>query len=132
MPSSNYHASARALARVGAAVAASCRARDLDGTRLLSPEGAALAHASCVVLPTWFHVTTCFNNAGLNVFSLPDGLAERGGFVGWMGLGGSIVLWHPERDMAFAYTCTGLEVCDNRRSQLLQQAFLRCAEALGK
>ena len=36
------------------------------------------------------------------------------------------------RIMAFAYTCTGLEVCDNRRSQLLQQAFLRCAEALGK
>lgn len=130
VPSSNMHASARALARVGAAVAAACSGEALDAAALLSQRGAQEAHARPVTLPTWFHVTTSFTNAGFNVFSLPHGLAERGGFVGWMGLGGSILLWHPKRNMSFAYTCTGFEVCDNRRSQVLQQVFLHCCADL--
>ena len=32
--------------------------------------------------------------------------ADRAGYFGWMGYGGSAFQWHPELQIGFAYTCT--------------------------
>ena len=57
---------------------------------------------------------TQFTQAGVNKFeSYPDDKvgermfkSGREGFVGWLGLGGSVLQWHPRHNMGFGYTCT--------------------------
>lgn len=135
IPSANGHATARGLARVAAGVAAAAPfagAGDgrLDGVRLLSAAGYAAAHADPVALPTFFGMKTNFTNAGVNIFSPPAGMQDRGGFIGWMGYGGSACQWHPEKQIGFAYAMNAMEPdLDNQRSLRLQQALLRCVAA---
>jgi hypothetical protein len=58
----------------------------------------------------------------------------REGFVGWMGLGGSIFQWHPEHQIGFAFVPTALHVLDilNERGKIYQAEVLRCVENLQK
>jgi len=51
----------------------------------------------------------------------------REGFFGWMGLGGSIFQWHPERRIGFAYVPTSLNLLDivNERGKGYQAEVLR-------
>ena len=78
---------------------------------------------------------TSFTQAGLNVFKDPaiseekDGFSGRDGFVGWMGLGGSVFQWHPERKISFAYVPTLVDWTDfnNGKALKLQRAVVQCA-----
>ena len=56
---------------------------------------------------------------------------NREGFYGWFGLGGSIVQWHPELQIGFAFIPTFLNVPDllNCRGAVLQQIVKDCISA---
>ena len=56
---------------------------------------------------------------------------NREGFYGWFGLGGSIVQWHPELQIGFAFIPTFLNVPDllNSRGAVLQQIVKDCISA---
>ena len=56
----------------------------------------------------------------------------REGFYGWMGLGGSIFQWHPERDIGFAFVPTMLHALDlfNERGKRYQAEVLRCVDRM--
>ena len=61
------------------------------------------------VLPAVF---VCFDKAGFHHFrvgSLSDRGCPEGGWVGWMGSGGSVCMWNPGKELAFAYVPTGME-----------------------
>ncbi len=137
-PSANAHASARGLARIAAMMAA----------------GGHLGHVKCLSMPGWelLHkdpqpatmggvLPTRFTQGGVDQFlpgttddprftrALNDG---RGGFYGWMGLGGSIFQWHPDAEIGFAFVPTSLHVLDffNERGKHFQAAVLACVSQL--
>ena len=57
---------------------------------------------------------TQFSQGGLNVY--------EDGWVGWMGLGGSLLQWHPGLNISFAFVPTFLDWSDldNARAKTLQ------------
>ena len=78
-----------------------------------------------------------FTTGGLNYFkNLEDANwiesekfnKNREGFYGWFGLGGSIVQWHPDLQIGFAFIPTYLNVTDlvNSRGAVLQQIVKDC------
>ena len=124
MPSNNMHASARALATVASAMACGGAHR---GVRLLSEAGVDAAHAAPDCKPTFFGAKTVFTNAGVAVFDRPGDLL-RGGYVGWMGHGGSAMQWHRGQRIGFGYTCTRMSISmRNPRARRLQLLALECA-----
>ena len=62
---------------------------------------------------------TQFSQGGLNVY--------EDGWVGWMGLGGSLLQWHPDLNISFAFVPTFLDWSDldNARAKTLQVCFLK-------
>merc|ERR1712215_131871 len=80
---------------------------------------------------------TEFTQGGVNVFTdYPDDKigerilkSGRSGFVGWMGFGGSVIMWHPGHRIGFGYTCTLLTWWDmaNTKARKLQKEVVRCA-----
>ena len=56
----------------------------------------------------------------------------REGYFGWMGLGGSIFQWHPEKRIGFAYVPTSLNVLDmvNERGKAYQVEVMRTLQDL--
>ena len=56
----------------------------------------------------------------------------REGFIGWMGLGGSIFQWHPQLDIGFAFVPTALHILDllNERGKRFQTEILNCVRKL--
>ena len=54
--------------------------------------------------------------------------AGREGFYGWMGFGGSVFQWHPEKRIGFAFVPTSLHGLDflNERAKAYQAALLAC------
>ena len=54
---------------------------------------------------------------------------EREGFYGWMGYGGSVLQWHPELKIGFAYVPSLLHPLDarNTRGAELQKIAVDCA-----
>ncbi len=133
-PSANAHASARGLARIAAMMAAGgrlgpteCLGRPAWDALHKNPEPASMGG----VLPTRFtqggvdQFLPCTDGTPWFTRAFNDG---RGGFYGWMGLGGSIFQWHPEHDIGFAFVPTSLHVLDllNERGKLLQAAVLEC------
>ena len=48
---------------------------------------------------------------------------NRDGYYGWMGYGGSIMQWHPELKIGFAFIPTFLNITErfNNRGAILQQ-----------
>jgi hypothetical protein len=84
---------------------------------------------------------TLFTQGGVNEFVETDekssGIARafnvgREGFYGWMGLGGSIFQWNPDREIGFGFVPTSLHVLDvlNERGKVYQAEVLRCVEGL--
>ena len=57
---------------------------------------------------------TNFSQGGLNIY--------EDGWVGWMGLGGSLLQWHPELRISFAFVPSFLDWSDldNARAKTLQ------------
>jgi len=121
VPSANGHGSARALAVVAATMVEGGQLG--NNARLISAEGIEAAHGS-PDRKEMFGETTVFTNAG---WAMSEG--DREGWVGWMGLGGSVVQWHPQERVGFAYAINKLEWSpNNERGLRLQQSVIECAQ----
>ncbi len=102
LPAANGHGNARSLARIYAAMA---RGGELDGARLLSPEGVAAAAAHAVTaddLVLGFPVKRALGF----LISLPGGRYEWGpnpNTYGHSGAGGSIGFADPDAEIGFGY-----------------------------
>lgn len=135
-PSANATCSARGLAKIGAMMAARGRWAD---TRILTDEAWNALHARPVRKEMGL-ITTSFTQGGVNAFTKEGAHGDklerafnegREGFFGWMGLGGSVFQWNPEREIGFAYVPTSLHVLDllNERGKIYQAEVLRCLDA---
>mmetsp|Transcript_85182 Transcript_85182/g.219408 ORF Transcript_85182/g.219408 Transcript_85182/m.219408 type:complete len:192 (-) Transcript_85182:163-738(-) len=123
VPSANGHASARALAAIAAAIVEGGALA--GGRRLLSEDGVAKAQSDPVRKSMFYVDGFSFTNAGWCHWG-----KMRAGFVGWMGLGGSVMQWQPEARIGFGYAMNLLEPTPwNARALELQLLALRCAKA---
>ena len=53
---------------------------------------------------------------------------NRYGYFGWFGYGGSVMQWHPEKKIGFAFVPTFLNTTEmvNQRGAILQQLVVDC------
>ena len=137
IPSAGAKCSARGLAKLAAAMA---NGGQIQGHRVLNEFALNAMHAE----PVERSMTIMENNftqGGLAQFKESDAAkgpleagisAGRGGFYGWLGLGGSVFQWHPEHRIGFAYVPTALNPIDvfNERGKSYQKEVLRCVAAL--
>ena len=137
IPSAGAKCSARGLAKLAAAMA---NGGQIQGHRVLSEFALNAMHAE----PVERSMTIMENNftqGGLAQFKESDAAkgpleagisAGRGGFYGWLGLGGSVFQWHPEHRIGFAYVPTALNPIDvfNERGKSYQKEVLRCVAAV--
>jgi len=130
-PSANTHATARGLARIAGMIACGGEWR---GKRYLSESAWSNMHADPVHRAMGMEVN--FTQGGVAQFGpMPAGSKAmvralnigREGFCGWMGLGGSIFQWHPEKRIGFSFVPTALHVLDlvNERGKEFQSMALR-------
>jgi len=136
--SANATCSARGLARLGAMMSAGGK---LDGREFLSESAWQALHAKPMEAMMGAVMPTRFTQGGVDCFQ-PCGprspIIERAfnhgreGFYGWMGFGGSIFQWHPEKDISFAFVPTSLHYLDflNERGKCYQAEVLRCVRHL--
>ena len=138
-PSANANCSARGLAKVAAVMSAG---GTFAGTEYLSEYAWKAMHDDAVKADMGGFLPTRFTQGGLALFSECDRDSSklerdfnqgREGFYGWMGLGGSILQWHPRLDIGFAFVPTSLHVLDllNERGKVYQAEVLRCIETMG-
>jgi len=136
-PSAGAKCSARGLAKLAAVMAGRGR---FAGREVVSEAGWKAMHDAPVEAFMGF-APTAFTQGGVNRFAAVDPNAPelarafnigREGYYGWMGLGGSIFQWHPEREIGFAFVPTALHVLDllNERGKLYQAEVVRCVERL--
>ena len=136
-PSANAHASARGLAQLAAVMASE---GELGGRRLMSRSAWRALHAKPVRRSMGMETT--FTQGGVAHFGPhsrdPQRIVRalnlgRDGFYGWMGLGGSIFQWHPERRIGFAFVPTALHVPDfvNERGKAYQALAVDCLARAG-
>ncbi len=148
LPSAGVIANARALAQLaavmvngGQAVEPAQPSISQPGSRpqLLSAE--TLAHAcgdQVTRYDTGMCHTTTYSRGGWCHFSRATGWAPvMDGFVGWGGLGGSLMVWHPQRKLAVAYTLTGRHLgltstvgAADPRCLALLETTLRCLDSM--
>jgi CubicO group peptidase (beta-lactamase class C family) len=137
MPSAGAKCSARGLAKLAAVMA---NGGGFAGQRIMSEEAHTALHDQ-PVRRNMMSMNTTFTQGGLATFPPPDeadtsfdiGLNRgREGYYGWMGLGGSIFQWHPERKVGFAYVPTSLNVLDivNERGKAYQVEVVKCLESV--
>lgn len=137
-PSANANGSARGLARIGAMMSAG---GTFEGREYLSAEAWRAMHAHPLEAHLGSLLLTRFTQGGVDCFTpcppgspriLRDFNEGREGFYGWMGFGGSIFQWHPERDIGFAFVPTSLHVLDflNERGKRYQAQVLDCVARL--
>jgi CubicO group peptidase (beta-lactamase class C family) len=138
-PSAGAKCSARGLAKIAAMMS---EGGTWEGQEYLGAEAWKAMHGDPIEAEMGFG-TTNFSQGGVNLFTKvgPQGtrLARdfntgREGFVGWMGLGGSIFQWNPEQQIGFAFVPTALHVIDilNERAKVYQAEVLRCVSKLEK
>ena len=137
-PSANTSASARALAKVAAVMAAG---GSFEDHTILSKEAWDLLHTEPVHAIMGGFLPCAFTQGGVAHYSPcgPDSNwlqrafnQGREGFYGWMGLGGSLFQWHPEQEIGFAFVPTSLHMLDlmNERGKCYQDEVLRCVSNL--
>ena len=116
-PSAGAKCSARGLAKLAAVIANGGSAL---GNQLLTESGCAALHAEPIERKMTI-MDNRFTQAGLALFDDADGAkgpleagmnCGRDGFYGWMGLGGSVFQWHPQKRIGFAYVPTALNPID--------------------
>lgn len=140
IPSVNGQCSARGLAKVAAMMA---NKGEFNGVQIMSETTWELLHdnpSDKILYPT--NDLTSFTQGGVNIFNHvkhPGILTKhnndcRQGFIGWLGLGGSVVQWHPEYNIGFAYVPTFLayEDVSNTRGALLQKRVVDCVKEVEK
>lgn len=136
-PSAGAKCSARGLAKLAAAMVNNGQ---IQGHSVLGMQGLDALHANPIERSMTIMDNT-FSQAGLAFFKESDatkgrleaGLnSGRGGFVGWMGLGGSVFQWHREHRIGFAYVPTALNPIDlfNERGKSYQKEVMRCVESM--
>ena len=134
-PSAGAKCSARGLAKLAATMAGGGRFGDVQ---ILSDAGHRTLNDK-PVQRNMMALRTNFTQAGLARFDPVDDASGpidaglntgREGFYGWMGLGGSIFQWRPDKKIGFAYVPTSLNVLDivNERGKAYQAEVLRCLE----
>lgn len=131
-PSAASSSSARSLAKIAAMMAAK---GNWQGQQVMETEGWQAMHDDPEPKDMGFGPTT-FTQGGVNLFSTDASSNARTrsfnegreGFYGWMGLGGSIFQWHPEKEIGFGYVPTSLNILDlyNERGKTYQKAVLDC------
>jgi len=105
------------------------------GVEVLSEKAWSAMHAAPVERNMLMMDTTftqgglaTFATAGAQASTLDRGLNNgREGYFGWMGLGGSVFQWHPEKKIGFAYVPTSLNLLDvvNERGKGYQAEVAR-------
>jgi len=133
--SANMHASARALAYVGAAAVGDGA---IGGVRLMRPETAeAMRDAMELRIDATGGVEYAMSQGGLADLGTLRGPTARGdapvvldGFVGWYGMGGSLFAMHASSGVSLAYVPLGMgiELHPDQRSIALARAV---RQALG-
>ena len=134
-PSAGAKCSARGLAKLAAVMANGGSAL---GHQLLTESGFAALHAEPIERKMTI-MDNRFTQAGLALFDDADGAkgpleagmnCGRDGFYGWMGFGGSVFQWHPQKRIGFAYVPTALNPIDlfNERGKSFQKAVVLCLE----
>ena len=127
IPSANGHANAFSMASVASALACGGEIPGNRGTRLLSKEGVAMATGSPVVrYDAECEAETSNTNAGWAVFdeAVPD---DRGGFMGWMGYGGSCLQFHPDPSLRIGFGfANNLAAIDLNNAALPPDGYLHC------
>lgn len=137
-PSANATCSAAGLAKIAAMMSAGGQ---WDGREYLGEDAWRALHAQPVKAYMGSMLVTRFTQGGVDCFTPctadspqieRDFNEGREGFFGWMGLGGSIFQWHPERDIGFAFVPTSLHVLDflNERGKAYQAEILKCVAAI--
>ena len=137
IPSAGAKCTARGLAKLAAVMANGGR---LAGRQIMGNAAFTALHGA-PVQRNMIAMNTTFTQGGLATFPAPsanDGALDIGlnrgreGYYGWMGLGGSIFQWHPERRIGFAYVPTSLNVLDiaNERGKAYQAEVVACVEHL--
>ena len=132
IPSAAAKCSARGLAKLARVMAGGVSA---SGTQVLSKSAWSALHEA-PVMRNMMAINTSFTQGGLAKFDrveassgpMDKGMhAGREGYYGWMGLGGSIFQWHPEKRIGFAYVPTSLNVLDvvNERGKRYQTEVSR-------
>ena len=131
IPSSNCRANARGMAKLASIMAN-------KGHGLMSEDAWREMHAEAnfdLALDGLVHFN--FTKGGVNHFVNSCDATEidkehfnknREGYYGWFGYGGSLVQWHPELKIGFAFIPTlmnGLELV-NERGGVLQQIVKDC------
>ena len=121
-PSANGHATARGLAKIAGTIVEGGQLPNEH--RIISEAGLKLAHANVIKRSMFVkYAMFQFNNAGWNLFKNQG----RKGYVGWMGLGGSVMQWHPELSIGFGYAMNLLEITpSNERADCLQEIVVQC------
>lgn len=134
-PSANAHCSARGLAHIAAVMASGGQ---FKGKEVLSADAWQAMHEA-PVQREMLGLRTSFTQGGVAHFSATDSQSSkleqaanqgREGFYGWMGLGGSLFQWHPEKQIGFSFVPTSLHVLDivNERGKAYQAEVLRCLQ----
>ena len=136
-PSAAANGSARGLAKIAAMMSAGGK---WEQREYLTEKAWKALHDAPVEAEMGFGKTN-FTQGGVNVFTEASGESTeldrafnvgREGFVGWMGLGGSIFQWHPRHEIGFAFVPTSLHVLDvlNERGKVYQAEILSCVKKL--
>lgn len=144
LPSANANCSARGLAKLGALMA---NRGHLDNVEVMSAAGWASMHGNPTEKKLFGALNTRFTRGGVNIISaeeeeneekmdepknanLKEMMRYLTGFVGWMGLGGSIFQWQPRKQVGFAYVPSLVDWTDlaNIKGMNLQACVMRCIE----
>lgn len=151
-PSAMCHSSARAIAKLAAFMANN---GSLAGEQLISEETHQKMHSDPKVETIYgFGSRSCFYKGGVNRFTKENfthpmtvfgeaehkvvpptfgenlGVQGREGFIGWMGLGGSVMQWHLELKIGFGYVPSDFNYLDfnNTRAAKLQNIVMQCVK----
>jgi hypothetical protein len=92
-PSTNMHATARALARLAAVMAGNGTAHGVQLMAAATVEESHVVSDDDVKFDSILNAPTKFNRGGWNVFDNHNFAHYRHGMVGWFGIGGSVVQW---------------------------------------
>ena len=133
MPSANGHSNARSLAKLATVVV---EGGSIDGVRLMSQQAVKRAVGNGVLDSMGFgarltnidfHPSNTFTNAGWCDFST----AARDGWVGWLGIGGSLLQWYTKENyrIGFGFCGTMMHLIPtNERGLALQNELSRCCD----
>jgi len=137
-PAGSAHASARGLAKLAAAM--SMGGKQVEGEAIITPGAWQLLHDNPICRPdaNFGMARTEMTQGGVNMYKdyADDTMKERllksgrDGYIGWKGMGGSVIQWHPSLQIGFGYACTFLTWWDlvNTKARKLQKEVKSCVE----